>query len=41
MNPMRNLLRQTIFLETVFISMGKLAKATGASLRRRSSMSSR
>lgn len=29
MNPMRNLLRQTVFLETVFISMGKLAKADG------------
>lgn len=29
MNPMGNLLRQTVFLETVFISMGKLAKADG------------
>jgi DnaJ like chaperone protein len=29
MNPLRNLLRQTVFLETVFISMGKLAKADG------------
>ncbi|HEU0187344.1 MAG TPA: co-chaperone DjlA [Gallionellaceae bacterium] len=28
-NPMGNLLRQTVFLETVFISMGKLAKADG------------
>lgn len=29
MNPMQNVLRQTVFLETVFISMGKLAKADG------------
>jgi DnaJ like chaperone protein len=29
MNPLQNLLRQTVFLETVFISMGKLAKADG------------
>ncbi len=28
-NPLHNLLRQTVFLETVFISMGKLAKADG------------
>ncbi len=28
-NPLQNLLRQTVFLETVFISMGKLAKADG------------
>ncbi len=27
MNPLRNAMRQTVFLETVFISMGKLAKA--------------
>ena len=27
MNPLRNALRQAVFLETVFISMGKLAKA--------------
>jgi DnaJ like chaperone protein len=29
MSPMQNVLRQTVFLETVFISMGKLAKADG------------
>ncbi len=29
MNPLRNALRQAVFLETVFISMGKLAKADG------------
>jgi DnaJ like chaperone protein len=29
MNPMQNALRQAVFLETVFISMGKLAKADG------------
>jgi len=29
MNPLQNALRQTVFLETVFISMGKLAKADG------------
>ena len=29
MNPLQNVLRQTVFLETVFISMGKLAKADG------------
>lgn len=29
MNPMQNVLRQTVFLETVFVSMGKLAKADG------------
>ncbi|HET7831700.1 MAG TPA: co-chaperone DjlA, partial [Gallionella sp.] len=29
MNPLRNAIRQTVFLETVFISMGKLAKADG------------
>ena len=29
MNPMQNLLRQAVFIETVFISMGKLAKADG------------
>lgn len=29
MNPMQNVLRQTVFLETVFISMGRLAKADG------------
>jgi len=28
-NPMQNALRQAVFLETVFISMGKLAKADG------------
>ena len=28
-NPLQNALRQTVFLETVFISMGKLAKADG------------
>lgn len=28
-NPLQNALRQTAFLETVFISMGKLAKADG------------
>ncbi|HEY6095405.1 MAG TPA: co-chaperone DjlA [Gallionellaceae bacterium] len=28
-NPMGNLQRQTVFLETVFMSMGKLAKADG------------
>lgn len=28
-NPLRNALRQTVFLETMFISMGKLAKADG------------
>lgn len=28
-NPLQNALRQTIFLETLFISMGKLAKADG------------
>ena len=27
LNPLRNALRQAVFLETVFISMGKLAKA--------------
>ncbi len=27
MNPLRNAIRQAVFLETVFISMGKLAKA--------------
>ena len=29
LNPLRNALRQAVFLETVFISMGKLAKADG------------
>lgn len=29
MNPLRNALRQAVFLETVFVSMGKLAKADG------------
>ena len=29
MNPMGNAIRQAVFLETVFISMGKLAKADG------------
>ena len=29
MNPLQNALRQAAFLETVFISMGKLAKADG------------
>jgi len=29
MNPLQNVLRQAVFLETVFISMGKLAKADG------------
>ncbi|MEO8331392.1 MAG: co-chaperone DjlA [Gallionella sp.] len=29
MNPLRNALRQAVFLETVFIAMGKLAKADG------------
>jgi DnaJ like chaperone protein len=29
MNPLQNALRQTVFLETIFISMGKLAKADG------------
>ena len=29
MNPLRNAIRQAVFLETVFISMGKLAKADG------------
>ena len=28
-NPFQNALRQTVFLETMFISMGKLAKADG------------
>ncbi len=28
-NPMQNALRQTVFLETIFIAMGKLAKADG------------
>lgn len=28
-NPMQNALRQAVFLETVFVSMGKLAKADG------------
>lgn len=28
-NPLRNKVRQTVFLETMFISMGKLAKADG------------
>ena len=29
MNPLQNALRQAVFLETVFISMGKLAKVDG------------
>ncbi len=29
MNPLQNVLRQGVFLETVFISMGKIAKADG------------
>jgi len=29
MNPLQNAMRQTVFLETVFVSMGKLAKADG------------
>lgn len=29
MNPLQNAMRQAVFLETVFISMGKLAKADG------------
>lgn len=29
LNPMRNAMRQAVFLETVFILMGKLAKADG------------
>ncbi|MCR4299656.1 MAG: hypothetical protein NUV75_13085 [Gallionella sp.] len=29
LNPLKNALRQAVFLETVFISMGKLAKADG------------
>jgi DnaJ like chaperone protein len=29
MNPLHNALRQAVFLETIFISMGKLAKADG------------
>jgi DnaJ like chaperone protein len=29
LNPLSNALRQTVFLETVFISMGRLAKADG------------
>jgi len=29
MNPLQNALRQTVFLETVFVSMGKLAKVDG------------
>lgn len=29
MNPLQNALRQAVFLETIFISMGKLAKADG------------
>lgn len=28
-NPLQNVLRQTVFIETVFISMGKLAKVDG------------
>lgn len=28
-NPLQNAMRQAVFLETVFISMGKLAKADG------------
>jgi len=39
-NPLHNALRQTVFLETVFISMGKLAKADGHVSRTRSTMSS-
>ena len=29
MNPLQNALRQTVFIETMFLSMGKLAKADG------------
>lgn len=29
MNPMQNALRQAVFIETIFIAMGKLAKADG------------
>lgn len=29
LNPLQNAVRQTVFLETVFIAMGKLAKADG------------
>lgn len=29
MNPLQNALRQSVFLETLFLSMGKLAKADG------------
>lgn len=29
LNPLQNVIRQTVFLETIFISMGKLAKADG------------
>lgn len=29
MNPLKNAIRQAVFIETVFISMGKLAKADG------------
>ncbi len=29
MNPLRNAVRQAVFLETLFVSMGKLAKADG------------
>lgn len=29
LNPMQNALRQAVFLETIFLSMGKLAKADG------------
>jgi DnaJ like chaperone protein len=29
LNPLQNALRQAVFLETVFVSMGKLAKADG------------
>ncbi|MFZ2163667.1 MAG: co-chaperone DjlA [Sideroxyarcus sp.] len=29
MNPMQNVLRQAVFLETIFIAMGKLAKVDG------------
>jgi len=29
MNPLQNVVRQAVFLETIFISMGKLAKADG------------
>ncbi|MDP4030583.1 MAG: co-chaperone DjlA [Gallionella sp.] len=29
MNPLQNAMRQAVFLETVFLSMGKLAKADG------------